>query len=50
MSSFEQLATDTSLHPALEGNETPIAHGEMKQRLLFRHAVFVAAMVFAMTG
>jgi hypothetical protein len=54
MSSLEQLTATVStgalLHPTLEGTETPIAHGELKQRLLFRQAVLIAAMVLAMTG
>jgi hypothetical protein len=54
MSSLEQriatATTNSPLHPALEGDGTPIAHGEMKQRLLFRQALLIAAMVLAMTG
>jgi hypothetical protein len=54
MSSVEQrvatVTTNSPLHPALEGNGTQIAHGEVKQRFLFRQAVLVAAMVLAMTG
>jgi hypothetical protein len=50
----QRIATvaDTNLPPppALEGNEAPIAHGEMKQGLLVRHVVLIAAMVLSMTG
>ena len=31
----------------LEGNGTPTAQGEIRQRLLFRQAVLIAAMVLA---
>ena len=52
MSSLEQriatATTNSPFHPA--GNGTPIARGEMKQRLFFRQAVLIAAMVLAMTG
>jgi hypothetical protein len=34
----------------LEENGTPTAQGEIRQRLLFRQAVLIAAMVLAMTG
>jgi hypothetical protein len=54
MSSLERrnatVTTNSPLHPALEGNETPIAHSEVKQRFLFRQVVLIAAMVLAMTG
>jgi hypothetical protein len=54
MSSLEQrtatVSTDALLHPTLEGTETPIAHGELKQRLLFRQAVLIAVMVLSMSG
>jgi hypothetical protein len=52
MSSLEQrsaiVTTNSPLHPALEGNQTPIVHSGVKQRFLF--GGFVAAMVLAMTG
>jgi hypothetical protein len=54
MSSLEQrtttVSTDALLHQTLDGTETPIAHGELKRRLLFRQAVLVVAMVLTMTG
>jgi hypothetical protein len=54
MSSLEQrsaiVSTGALLHPTLEGTETPIVHGELKQRILFKQVVLIAAMVLAMTG
>jgi hypothetical protein len=54
MSSIEpRIATvtiDSPLHPALEGNGTQIADGEVKERFLFRQAVLITAMVLTMTG
>ena len=54
MSTLDQrvatVTTNSPLHPALEGNGTRIAHGELKQRLLFRQVVLIAAMVLSMTG
>ncbi len=54
MSPVEQriatVNTNSPLHPALEGNGTLTAHGEAKQRFLFRQAVLITAMVLAMTG
>jgi hypothetical protein len=54
LNSFEQriatVTTNSPLHSALQGKSTPIAHGEMKQKLLFRHAVSIAVLALAMTG
>jgi hypothetical protein len=44
------VTTNSPLHPASEGNATFIAHGDLKQRLSFRQAVLIAAMVLSMTG
>jgi hypothetical protein len=49
MSSLERRIV-TPQHPVFEGNRTPVAHGEIKQRLSFRQAVLIAAMVLSMTG
>jgi hypothetical protein len=48
MSSLEQRREIVTT--VLEGNGTPTAQGEIRQRLLFRQAVLIAAMVLAMTG
>ena len=54
MSSFERrvatVPTNQSFHSATEGKATSIADREMKQRLLFRQVILIAAMVLAMTG
>jgi hypothetical protein len=54
MSSLDQrvatATTNSPLQPVLEGNGTPIPHGEIKQRLSLRQAVLIAAMVLSMTG
>jgi hypothetical protein len=54
MSSLETrdatVPTNQSVHSTTEGNAAPVADGEMKQRLLLRQVVLIAAMVLAMTG
>jgi hypothetical protein len=54
MSSLERrvatVPANQLVHSATEGNATSIADGEMKQRLLLRQVILIAAMVLAMTG
>jgi hypothetical protein len=49
MSSLEQRRAIVTTS-VLEGSRTNTAQGEIRQRLLFRQAVLIAAMVLAMTG
>ena len=46
MSSLEQRRAIVTT----EGNGTPTAQGEIRQRLLFRQAALIAAMVLSMAG